>query len=399
VNVLDIVLLLAAVWFAVIGYRQGFVVGIMSVTGFLGGGLAAIHLLPVIWGEATDHATPGTVAVVAAVVLVIVCASIGQAFTTHLGNKLRTRISWSPARAIDAVGGALVNVLAMLMVAWLIGSALATTSLPTLGREVRSSNVLLGVARIVPAQADTWFANFTSTLAQNGLPQVFTPFASEPINDVPAPDPKLATSAVVSKAKSSIVKVVGTAPSCGKVLEGSGFVFAPHRVMTNAHVVGGVSEPTVQVGGQGRLYDAKVVVYDWRRDIAVLDVPSLTAPALSFSRSDASARDDAIVAGFPENGGFNVQAARLRSRIQANGPDIYHRETVQRDVYSLFTKIRQGNSGGPLLTTQGQVYGVVFAKSLDDTETGYALTADEVATDASAGRATTRQVDTEGCAM
>lgn len=398
-NVLDIVLLLAAVWFAAIGYRQGFVVGIMSVIGFLGGGLAAIYLLPVIWGEVTSNATPGTVAVVAAVVLVIICASVGQAFTTHLGNKLRTRISWSPARAIDAVGGALVNVLAMLMVAWLIGSALATTSLPTLGREVRSSKVLLGVAQIVPAQADTWFADFTSTLARNGLPQVFTPFASEPINNVPAPDPRLATSPVVSKAKKSIVKVVGTAPSCGKVLEGSGFVFAPHRVMTNAHVVGGVSEPTVQIGGQGKLYDATVVLYDWRRDIAVLDVPSLNAAALSFTQDDAQPRGDAIAAGFPENGGFNVQAARVRSRIQADGPDIYHRTTVQRDVYSLFTKIRQGNSGGPLLTTSGQVYGVVFAKSLDDSETGYALTGDEVAPDASAGRAATRQVDTQGCAL
>lgn len=398
-NVLDIVLLLAAVWFAVIGYRQGFVVGVMSVIGFLGGGLAAVYVLPLIWGEVTDHATPGPVAVVAAVVLVIVSASVGQAFTTHLGNKLRTHISWSPARAIDAVGGALVNVLAMLTVAWLIGSALAATSLPTLGREVRSSKVLLGVARILPPQADTWFADFGSTLAQNGLPQVFTPFANEPINDVPAPDPRLVGSAVVGTAEKSIVKVVGTAPGCGKVLEGSGFVFAPHRVMTNAHVVGGVSEPTVQIGGEGRLYDAKVVLYDWRRDIAVLDVPSLSAPALAFSATDARARDDAIVAGFPENGGFNVQAARVRGRIQADGPDIYRRGTVDRDVYSLYTVIRQGNSGGPLLTSGGRVYGVVFAKSLDDSETGYALTADEVASDASAGRTATRQVDTEGCAL
>jgi S1-C subfamily serine protease len=399
VNVLDVVLLLAAVWFAVIGYRQGFVVGVMSVIGFLGGGLAAVYLLPVIWGGVTGNATPGTVAVVAAVVMIIVCASVGQAFTTHLGNKARAHISWSPARAIDAAGGALVNVLAMLMVAWLIGSALATTSLPTLGREVRSSKVLLGVARIVPPQADTWFANFSSTLAQNGLPQVFTPFASEPINDVPAPDPALTSSITVSQAKQSIVKVVGTAPSCSKVLEGSGFVFAPHRVMTNAHVVGGVSEPTVQIGGQGKLYDAKVVLYDWQRDIAVLDVPSLNAPALSFAQTEAQTRDDAIVAGFPENGGFDVRAARVRGQIQANGPDIYHRGTVQRGVYSLFTLIRQGNSGGPLLTPTGQVYGVVFAKSLDDAQTGYALTAKEVAPDVSAGLAASQQADTQGCAL
>src|SRR5690348_7760886 len=171
-NVLDLLLLLAAVWFAVVGYRQGFVVGVMSVIGFLGGGLAAVYLLPMIWDKVTDDSSPGSVAVVVAVVVVIVCASVGQACTTHLGNKLRTRITWSPARALDAGGGALVNVAAMLLVAWLIGSALATTTLPTIGREVRTSKVLLGVSRVVPAQADTWFNDFSTTLAQNGLPQV-----------------------------------------------------------------------------------------------------------------------------------------------------------------------------------------------------------------------------------
>ncbi|HEY3482304.1 MAG TPA: MarP family serine protease, partial [Streptomyces sp.] len=292
-----------------------------------------------------------------------------------------------------------VNVLAMLVVAWLIGSALATTTLPTIGREVRSSKVLLGVSRVVPQEADTWFSDFSSTLAQNGLPQVFGTFGSEPITSVPAPDPALVHSAVVAGARRSIVKVVGTASGCGKVLEGSGFVFAKDRVMTNAHVVGGVSEPTVQIGGKGRLHDARVVLYDWQRDIAVLDVPGLDAPALHFTTTDARSRDDAIVAGFPENGGFDVRAARVRGRIQANGPDIYHRGTVHRDVLSLYATVRQGNSGGPLLTPDGQVAGVVFAKSLDDADTGYALTADEIAPDASLGRSADHQVDTESCAL
>ncbi len=109
-----------------------------------------------------------------------------------------------------------------------------------------------------------------------------------------------------------------------------------------------------------------MVLYDWQRDIAVLDVPALTAPALNFYTEPAHTGDSAIVAGFPENGAYNVQAARIRGRIQANGPDIYRRGNVSRDVYSLYTDVRQGNSGGPLLTPDGRVYGVVFAKSLDD---------------------------------
>ncbi|MGW0796716.1 MarP family serine protease [Streptomyces sp. NPDC002692] len=398
-NVLDILLLVAAVWFAIVGYRQGFVVGILSVIGFLGGGLVAVYLLPVAWDALTDDATVSTTAAVVAVVVVIVCASVGQALTTHLGNKLRRYITWSPARALDATGGALVNVVAMLLVAWLIGSALAGTTLPTLGKEVRGSKVLLGVSRALPSRADTWFADFSSVLAQNGFPQVFSPFASEPITDVQPPDPALANSPVAVRARDSIVKVMGTAQSCGKVLEGTGFVFGNRRVMTNAHVVGGVDEPTVQIGGEGRKYDAKVVLYDWERDIAVLDVPNLTAPALRFTTGDAGSGDNAIVAGFPQNGAYNVQPARVRGRITANGPDIYHRKTVRRDVYSLFATVRQGNSGGPLLTPDGKVYGVVFAKSLDDANTGYALTADEVRPDADRGRTANQQVDSDSCAL
>jgi len=399
VNVLDILLLIAAAWFAVVGYRQGFVVGILSVIGFLGGGLAAVYVLPVIWDALTDDAEVGTTAAVVAVVVVIVCASVGQALTTHLGNKLRRYISWSPARALDATGGALVNVVAMLLVAWLIGSALAGTTLTALGKEVRSSKVLLGVSRVLPDRADTWFADFSSILAQNGFPQVFSPFANEPINDVQPPDPALADSPVAARAQRSIVKVMGTAESCGKVLEGTGFVFADRRVMTNAHVVGGVDEPTVQIGGVGRRYDATVVLYDWERDIAVLDVPDMKAPPLHFSSRDASSGDSAIVAGFPENGAYDVRSARVRGRITANGADIYHRGTVRRDVYSLFANVRQGNSGGPLLTPEGEVYGVVFAKSRDDAETGYALTVDEIREDIAKGRAANREVDSDSCAL
>lgn len=398
-NILDILLALAAVWFAVIGYRQGFVVGVLSVMGFLSGGLVAVLLLPPLWSKLTDNTPPGTLGAVAAVVIVIVCASIGQAFTTHLGNKLRRYITWSPARALDATGGALVNVVAMLLVAWLIGSALATTSLPTLGKEVRSSSVLQGVSRAMPGQAGTWFTGFGTVLAQNGFPQVFSPFTSEPITNVPPPDPSLAVSPAVAEAKRSIVKVTGTAPSCGKSLEGTGFVFSRGRVMTNAHVVGGVSDPTVQVGGEGRLHEAVVVLYDWERDIAVLDVPGLKAPALEFAPGDATTGDDAVVAGFPENGGFDARSARVRGRVQANGPDIYHRGTVRRDVYSLYATVRQGNSGGPLLTPDGRVFGVIFAKSLEDPDTGYALTNDEILEDVTRGRAARGPADSQQCAM
>ncbi|MFD7510529.1 MarP family serine protease, partial [Streptomyces sp. NPDC059853] len=275
----------------------------------------------------------------------------------------------------------------------------AVTTLPTLGREVRSSRVLLGVERVMPLDASGWMNDFSAILAQHGLPQVFSPFATEPITEVDPPDPALAGSPVIERAAASIVRVSGTAPSCGKVLEGSGFVFAQDKVMTNAHVVGGVGEPTVQIRGEGRLYDGRVVLYDWESDVAVLDVPGLDAPALEFSDRDALTGDDAIVAGFPESGPFDVRPARVRERFTANGPDIYRRGTVNRDVYSLYSTVRQGNSGGPLLTPEGEVYGLVFAKSLDDDSTGYALTLDEIEDVIERGSGATQPVDTQNCAM
>ncbi|MEU3450372.1 MarP family serine protease [Streptomyces thermolilacinus] len=398
-NVLDILLLVAAVWFAIVGYRQGFVVGILSVIGFLGGGLVAVYLLPLVWGPLTGDAEVSTAAAIVAIAVVLILASIGQTLTTHLGNKLRRHITWSPARALDATGGALVNVVAMLLVAWLLGSVLAQTVVPAVGKEARDSRVLLGVTEVMPFKADALFSDFTSMLAQNGFPPVFSPFANEPITEVRPPDPALANSPVAARAKQSIVKVVGTASGCGKVLEGTGFVFGERRVMTNAHVVGGVDEPTVQIGGQGRLYDATVVLYDWQRDIAVLDVPDLKARPLEFTETDARSGDSAIVAGFPENGAYDVRSARVRGRINANGPDIYQRGEVRRDVYSLYTTVRQGNSGGPLLTEDGKVYGVIFARSLDDANTGYALTVDEIREDITLGLSANQQVDSQSCAL
>jgi S1-C subfamily serine protease len=394
VNVLDLLLLAAAVAFAISGYRQGFIVGVLSFLGFIGGGVFGMWLVP----SLLDRFEPGLGPSIGAICVVLVLATALQALTTTAGNRLRKYVTWRPARLVDAAGGAIVSVCALLIVVWLIGSSVAGASLPTVSREVRSSQVLGGVQKVLPQGADTWFASFGNLLDRNGFPQVFSPFVREDIPQVPPPDPKLLSMPAVQETRNSIVKIVGTAKSCGKVIEGSGFVYAPQRVMTNAHVVGGVKRPTVQIGGEGREYQAEVVLYDWKRDIAVLKVPGLKATPLHFEPKVESGAD-AIVVGFPENGGFHVEAARVRARIQAGGPDIYKRGTVSRDVYSLYAKVRQGNSGGPLISPNGKVAGVIFAKSLDDDSTGYALTVEEVRADAEAGIAGDKAVDTQNCAM
>jgi S1-C subfamily serine protease len=391
VNVLDVLLIIAAVSFAVSGYRQGFIVGVLSFAGFLGGGLAGMVLLPQLFASID----PGVGAAVLLVGSVLALAALGQVLAAYLGGKVRQLVTWSPARAVDAGAGALVSVLAMLVIAWALGTALASSSVPPVARQVRNSQILGAVERVMPVPATGLFSSFQRVLDDSGFPDVFAGISPEQIVQVKQPDSALKRSPVVQRVAPSIVKVLGTAPDCRRQVEGTGFVYARHRVMTNAHVVAGVRRPQVLVGDD-RL-SADVVVYDPQRDIAVLAVRGLDAGALHFDRS-ASQNDDAIVAGYPNNGPFTVVPARIRSEIIARGSDIYGSSEVRREVYSIRAVVQPGNSGGPLLAADGDVYGVIFAASVEDPETGYALTADEVAPVASAGATATRPVSTQGCA-
>jgi S1-C subfamily serine protease len=199
----------------------------------------------------------------------------------------------------------------------------------------------------------------------------------------------------VQRARQQVLKITGEAPSCGRRIEGTGFVYAADRVMTNAHVVAGVRRPKVDVG-QGRSLDARVVLFDSDRDIAVLAVPGLNRAPLKFGPR-AKSGSDAIVVGYPQDGPFTPVAARVAAVQKARGPDIYQSRTVTREIYALRARVLPGNSGGPLLATDGSVYGVVFAAAADDPKTGYALTAHEVASDAERGATATEQVSTRGC--
>jgi S1-C subfamily serine protease len=160
------------------------------------------------------------------------------------------------------------------------------------------------------------------------------------------------------------------------VLEGSGFLVAPNRVMSNAHVVAGSDSVTVETNGQS--YDATVVSYDPQEDISILAVPNLSAPALTFADAPARTGSDALVLGYPGGGSFAATPARIREIIELNGPDIYRTSTITREVYTIRGTVRQGNSGGPMIDLNGRVLGVVFGAAVDDAETGFVLTAKEV---------------------
>ena len=391
-SIIDLVLILACLSFGYAGYRQGFLIGFFSFTGFLFGGVIGIWLAPKVVRIVSDDLGQA----IFAVGVVLGFATIGQLLGSALGAWLRNMVTWQPGHLIDAGAGAVLGVVSLLLVAWFVGSALATAPIPNVTEKVKRSEVLAFVDRFMPSRADHLYSSLSRVLDKNGLTQVFRPFDNEKIVPVEEPDSGPLAAAAIKVAAKSIVKVEGAALSCRKALEGTGFVYAPQHVMTNAHVVAGVTAPTVSVGGTADKLAARVVLFDDDRDVAVLYVPGLEAPPLDFDFTGGR-RDSAVVAGFPLNGPYRLVKARIRQEINARGPDIYDEGVVDREVFSLYAKVEPGNSGGPLLSAAGKVYGLIFAKSVTDDQTGYALTANEVRGDATVGSGRVDAVSTKSC--
>ena len=392
-DLLDLILVVLVVAFAVAGYRQGFIIGVLSFAGFIGGGAIGALIGPGIARALVDGLAQQALV---AIIVVFVVAMIGQLLASGLGVAMRSRVTWRPATVVDSIGGAAVSVISVLLIAWLIATAVAYAPFPLISRQVNNSAVLRGVDRIIPQSVSLMFGDFRSLLARGPYTQVFGALGAEGALRVAAPDPAVLKSAGLASARPSIVKIEGTAPSCSRRIEGSGFVFARHHVLTNAHVVAGVAPSPEVITTHGRTLHARVVLYDPLRDVAILYVPDLHARPLSFT-GPAQSGENAIVAGYPLNRSFTANAARIGGTEAARSPDIYQNTQVTREIYSIKAQVRPGNSGGPLLAPDGQVYGVVFAAAVSVKDTGYALTANEVKRDVDAGRNKTTPVSTQGC--
>lgn len=390
-NVLDWILVVVVLAYAVSGYWQGFISGAFATAGLLVGGFVSVlWLVPQLLGDAP----PSLWVSMAALFVVLLSASFGQALFQYVGSRIRDRITWQPVRAVDAVGGAALSAAAVLVVAWTLGVAVSGSALPGVANQVRSSTVLSKVDAVMPDAADEALSAFNQVVGSSFFPRYLEPFAPERIIEVGPPSDKVARDPDVRSARASVLKIRGE-NDCGRGVEGTGFVYSPGRIMTNAHVVAGVDEPTVLVGDQE--VPARVVLYDPNLDVAVLAVEGLGRPFLRFDKT-AEAGDDAAVLGYPNDGPYNVQSARIRGEQRLRSPDIYGRGTVIREVYSLRSLVRPGNSGGPLLSVDGDVIGVIFAASVSDRDTGYALTADQVAERAAQGITGREPVGTGDCA-
>jgi S1-C subfamily serine protease len=394
-TVLDLVLLLLLLAQVVAGYREGFVVGVANLVGLVGGAAIGVAVLPrVVTGW--DTGLQRTLAVVLGTVALAV---VGRVVLGLVASRLRSVVRWKPARLLDALLGAVAAAVATLLVVWVVAGAARQAPLPSVVQAVTGSRVVAAADRAVPPVADDLLTRFWSAAQASGFPRVFTGLDPEPI--APAEAPAGQAPQALQEPLPAVVKITGVAESCQRGLEGSGFVAARFgddaRVVTNAHVVAGVTEPLVQPGGSSRRYRATVVAFDAGRDLAVLDVPGLDVAPLPRT-DELAAGDAAVVAGYPLDGPYRAEPARIRQVLQAQGRDIFDTTDVLREVYSLYATVQPGNSGGPLLTEDGSVAGVVFAKSLDDAQTGYALTPKELDAVLAQAGSRTAAVGTGGCA-
>jgi S1-C subfamily serine protease len=389
VNLLDWVLVVVVVLYAVSGYWQGFITGAFATLGLLLGGLVGVWLAPTALGDAT----PSILVSLAAVFIVIVCASLGQALFQVVGSRLRDKITWQPVRALDAIGGAALSGVAALLVAWALGVALSGSGLKGITPMVRDSKILAEVNSVLPDSAGSKLSAFNDVVGTTFFPRYLEPFAPERIVPVPPGPKRMLTDPDVQRAEDQVVRIRST-NQCHQGVEGSGFVYAPDRVMTNAHVVAGVTTPVVDVNNTS--VPGRVVYYNPDADVAVIAVPTGTVRPLRFA--EARGGDAVAILGFPQNGPYDVQTGRVRADQRLRSPDIYGHGTVIRDVLSLRGLIRPGNSGGPVVDSAGRVVGVVFAASVTSSDTGYALSSQQVRQAASAGEAASRSVSTQGCA-
>lgn len=375
-NLVDWLLIGAVIVFAWAGWRQGFVAGILSFAGFLGGGLLAAFLLPDL---IASRNWPGITSALVVGIGILLAAILGQVVLSILGRSLRRAITWKPAKFVDQLLGAALNVLALAIIAWIIANAVAFLPQTSATGQVRESRLLVTLDQAIPDQVRNAFGELRDAVGDTAVPKVFAGLSEITGPDVAAPDPQSAAAQSIAVTRGAIVRVTGTARECSSTVSGSGFVYADHYVLTNAHVVAGVAKPTVQVSNSKPMLEATVVAFDAKLDAAVLFVPDLDATPLDFAVNEPESGAPAVVGGFPGGGRFNAQPVRIRATVTAHGEDIYGEAGVAREVYSFRGDIAPGDSGGPLLSLDGTVYGMVFGAGIQHESTGYAITGAQLA--------------------
>jgi hypothetical protein len=350
---LDWIIVVFAAGMIVAGYGRGLVVGGLALLGFAVGAFAGSRIGPMLLDEGSASPWAPLVALTCALLLGALLATLLEVLGIQLRRGLR-----GPLGVADGVGGALLVGALALGIAWILGAvALQTPGARELREPIQRSLILRELNAVLPPSGPVLRA-----LARfDPLPQLSGPRAN-----VSPPDAAIARDPEVRAAGESVVRVLGTA--CGLGVQGSGWIAGDGVVVTNAHVVAGQDDTVVDVRGDGGELDAEPIWFDVRNDVALLSVPEASGtPALGLVEDPAQGTSGAVL-GFPENGPFDVRAARIGATRAALSRDAYGRGPVQRPITTFRGLVRSGNSGGPLVDGDGRVLGTVFASATDSNQ-------------------------------
>jgi S1-C subfamily serine protease len=368
-TILDVVLVIVLLLYLVAGLRSGLLVTIGRIAGFVAGGVAAFFAIPLVSSSVPENGWRLPAVIATALVLVVV----GQAVGAGLGSSIRRWLKVRPLRSVDRLLGGVLNVAVSALVMSMLAFSVGTLGVPFLSQPLAASQVIRTIDGATPDPVRTWLAQLRTLAVDEGIPTIVGTIG--PAGPAEVPDESVDTPELAAAA-ASVVRIAGTAFQCGQNQTGSGFVVAEDRVITNAHVVAGVSEPVVELQGGGAL-PGKVVHFDPELDLAVLAVEGLDRQPLPLGE-DLPAGTTAAFAGYPAGGPYRIQPASVQGLSRVQVQDIYGTAPSLLEVYSLAANVQQGNSGGPLLDLQGRVAGVVFAKSTAEAPIGYALSLSEL---------------------
>lgn len=391
-GVLDAFLVLLMLAYFSYGWIVGFIRSMFGLAGIVAGGIAAFFAVPLVgsWIPWPDWRLP----IILACVFGLIVA--GQTLGALIGRAIGKRVEETKLGVVDRIAGAIVNAIVAALIASMVAFSIGSLGVPLLSQAIAGSTVLRAIDDLTPPPIRGGLAQLRSLVIDDAIPRItsaaggdISPTAPPTIPDVDKSTPSL------EKAAKSVVKVTGTAYQCGQNQSGSGFVVAKNRVMTNAHVVAGVSEPVVEVPGQGAL-PGRVVYFDPRNDLAIIAVSGLGAAPIPL-RSNLSDGDNAVFDGYPLGGPYQSGSARVEQVMTVRVNDIYGKNPHDMVVYQLAAHVQEGNSGGPLLSTSGTVAGVVFAKSVDVQNVGYAQTMDEVRPVADSAEGLSTRVSSGSC--
>jgi S1-C subfamily serine protease len=368
-TVLDLILILALLSYLVYGLRNGFLVTAGGIAGFAAGAVAAFFAVPLVSGFVEDSGWRLTAIVAAAVVLVV----LGHGLGTMVGRQIRGAMRIRPLRAVDRLVGGAVNVVVSALVMSMLAFSISSLGVPLVSQQLAESKVIRFIDGLTPTPVKATMAQLRSAVIGNGIPTLIEGLEQGPA--VPVPNASTDTPAL-NRAAESVLRIAGTAYECGQNQTGTGFVVSEERVVTNAHVVAGVSQPVVELPDGGAM-PGRVVYFDTKHDLAVLAVEDLPSQPLPLS-TDLPGGSPAAFAGYPHGGPFQSKPATVQDITTVLVPDIYGSNPTPEEIYRLAGDVQPGNSGGPLLTTDGQVAGVIFAKATADTDMGFAITMDDL---------------------